>query len=161
MRDDIGQLLWVGFPGPSVSPALIAVDHEGGSVQRVRAPATVWPAMHAHDRFAPPEDVAIAEQVGRAIGDELRALGFDIDFAPVLDVHSNPDNPIIGDRAFGTDPERVAKLALSFAMGLSEHVLPCGKHFPGHGDTSTDSHLELPRIDHDLERLAQIELAHD
>ena len=208
MRDDIGQLLWVGFPGPSVSPALrarlergevgaaivfkrnleitnevidldalvalnhelhrsapdgtpvlIAVDQEGGVVQRVRSPATRWPAMRAHDRFASPEDVAIAEQVGRAMGDELRALGFDIDFAPVLDVHTNPANPIIGDRAFGVDAEAVARRALAFARGLdAAGVLACGKHFPGHGDTATDSHLELPRIDHGWNRLERVEL---
>jgi beta-N-acetylhexosaminidase len=217
VRDDVGQLLWVGFPGPSVSPALrgklergevgativfkrnlhvtgaagggaasdeacdldalvalnhelhrtapdgtpalIAIDQEGGVVQRVRAPATRWPAMSAHDRLAPPEDVAVAERVGRALGDELAALGFDIDFAPVLDVHTNPANPIIGDRAFGTDAEAVARRALAFARGLeAAGVLACGKHFPGHGDTATDSHLELPRIDHGWERLEQIEL---
>lgn len=208
VRDDVGQLLWVGFAGPSVppelrarldrgdvgatlvfkrnltfsgelvdldavvaqlgelhrsapdgTPALVAVDQEGGPVQRVRAPATVWPAMRAHDRFLPPEDTAIAERVGRAIGDELAALGFDIDFAPVLDVHTNPANPIIGDRAFGTTAEAVARRALAFARGLdAAAVLACGKHFPGHGDTSTDSHLELPRIDHGWDRLEEVEL---
>ena len=216
VRDDIGQLLWLGFPGPVVSPelrgkldrgeagativfkrnlviapapaggagtercdldalgaltaalsrrapdgtpALVAVDQEGGPVQRVREPATRWPAMAAHDRFAAPEDTAIAEAVGRAIGDELAALGFDIDFAPVLDVHTNPANPIIGDRAFGRDPEVVARRALAFARGLAEAgMLACGKHFPGHGDTATDSHLELPRIDHDWDRLERVEL---
>jgi beta-N-acetylhexosaminidase len=210
VRDDVGQLLWIGFAGPSVppelrerlergdagatlvfkrnlaiagtpeqvdldalgallgelhraapdgTPALIAVDHEGGPVQRVRAPATVWPAMRAHDRFAAPDDEAVAEQVGRAMGDELAALGFDIDFAPVLDVHTNPANPIIGDRAFGTSAEDVARRALAFARGLdAAGILPCGKHFPGHGDTATDSHLELPRIDHGWDRLEAVEL---
>jgi beta-N-acetylhexosaminidase len=115
--------------------------------------------MRAHDRFAFPDDVAIAEQVGRAIGEELAALGFDIDFAPVLDVHTNPANPIIGDRAFGSEPEAVARRALAFARGLdAAGVLACGKHFPGHGDTLSDSHLELPRIDHGWDRLEQVEL---
>jgi len=213
VRDDVGQLLWVGFPGPSVSPALrgrldrgevgativfkrnlvitaapggdercdldalvalthelhrsapdgtpalIAIDQEGGPVQRVRAPATRWPAMGAHERLPPPDDTITAEQVGRALGDELRALGFDIDFAPVLDVHTNPANPIIGDRAFGTEAGAAARRALAFARGLdAAGVLACGKHFPGHGDTATDSHLELPRIDHGWERLEQVEL---
>ena len=144
---------------PDGSLALIAVDQEGGVVQRVRAPATRWPAMRAHDRLAPPADVAMAERVGQAMGDELRALGFDIDFAPVLDVHTNPANPIIGDRAFGADPEVVARRALAFARGLeAAGVLPCGKHFPGHGDTVADSHLELPRIDHAWDRLERVEL---
>jgi beta-N-acetylhexosaminidase len=144
---------------PDGTPALIAVDQEGGLVQRVRAPATHWPPMRSHDGFAAPEDAALAERVGRALGDELRALGFDVDFAPVLDVHTNPANPVIGDRAFGVDPEAVARRALAFARGLDEAgVLACGKHFPGHGDTHTDSHLELPRIEHGWERLERIEL---
>ena len=215
MRDDVGQLLWIGFEGQAVAPALrqqldagdwgatilfkrnltiatvdgavpqevcdldalvdlnhglhraapdgtpalVAVDHEGGVVQRVRAPATHWPPMRTHDGFAAPEDVDMAEQVGLALGRELRALGFDVDFAPVLDVHTNPANPIIGDRAFGTDAETVARRALAFARGLdAAGVLACGKHFPGHGDTATDNHLELPRIDHAWDRLERIEL---
>jgi beta-N-acetylhexosaminidase len=214
VRDDVGQLLWLGFPGPSVpqalrrkldrgeagativfkrnlqvtaadggsqelcdldalvalddelhraapdgTPALIAVDQEGGHVQRVKAPATRWPAMRAHDRLAAPGDATMAEQVGRAMGDELRALGFDVDFAPVLDVDTNPANPVIGDRAFGSDPEAVARRALAFARGLdAAGVVACGKHFPGHGDTETDSHLELPRIAHDWDRLDKVEL---
>lgn len=144
---------------PDGTPALISVDQEGGLVQRVRAPATHWPPMRTHDGFAAPDDEALAEQVGRAMGDELRALGFDIDFAPVLDIHTNPANPIIGDRAFGTEAETVTRRALAFARGLDHAgVLACGKHFPGHGDTATDSHLELPRIDHAWERLERVEL---
>jgi len=213
LQDDVGQLLWIGFPGPAVSPelrgklergeagativfkrnvpittgaagqelcdldalvaltrelhasapdgtpALIAIDQEGGPVQRVREPATRWPAMAALDRFTDPEDAVLAEAVGRAIGDELAALGFDIDFAPVLDVHTNPANPIIGDRAFGSNAEVVTRRALAFARGLAAAgVIACGKHFPGHGDTATDSHLELPRIDHDWDRLERVEL---
>jgi beta-N-acetylhexosaminidase len=145
---------------PDGTPALVAVDQEGGLVQRVRAPATQWPPMFAHDGLAPGDDERTAEAVGRAIGDELRALGFDIDFAPVLDVHTNPANPIIGERAFGSDADTVARRALAFARGLdAAGVLACGKHFPGHGDTDTDSHLELPRIAHDWDRLERVELA--
>ncbi|HEY5927544.1 MAG TPA: glycoside hydrolase family 3 N-terminal domain-containing protein, partial [Kofleriaceae bacterium] len=90
---------------PDGTPALIAVDQEGGLVQRVRAPATMWPPMMAHDGLPAGEDERTAEQVGRAMGEELRALGFDIDFAPVLDVHTNPQNPVIGERAFGRDAQ--------------------------------------------------------
>ena len=140
--------------------ALVAIDQEGGRVQRVKEPATVWPPMLAFDRLPAGDDAALAEQVGRAMGDELRALGIDIDFAPVLDVHTNDANPIIGDRAFGRDAESVSRRALAYARGLAgAGVLACGKHFPGHGDTSTDSHLELPRIDHDWARLDAVELA--
>jgi beta-N-acetylhexosaminidase len=144
---------------PASAPLLVAVDQEGGVVQRVRAPATRWPPMMVHDRLGA-DAVAVAEEVGLAMGAELRALGFDIDFAPVLDIHTNDGNPIIGDRAFGRDADAVAERALAFARGLDRAgVLSCGKHFPGHGDTTTDSHLELPRIDHPWERLEQVELA--
>ena len=140
---------------PDGTPCTIAVDQEGGLVQRVRAPATVWPPMRSFERAS-----VDAESVGLAMGRELRALGFDIDFAPVLDIHTNPANPIIGDRAFGTEPETTAERALAFARGLAAAgVLACGKHFPGHGDTATDSHLELPRVDHPMERMERVELA--
>jgi beta-N-acetylhexosaminidase len=145
---------------PDGTPALVAIDHEGGLVQRVRAPATQWPPMFAHDALPAGDDERTAEAVGRAVGDELRALGIDIDFAPVLDVHTNPANPIIGERAFGRDAETVTRRALAFARGLdAAGVIACGKHFPGHGDTDTDSHLELPRIAHDWARLERVELA--
>jgi beta-N-acetylhexosaminidase len=140
--------------------ALVTVDQEGGLVQRVRAPATQWPPMLAHDGLPAGDDERVAESVGRALGDELRALGFDVDFAPVLDVHTNAANPVIGERAFGRDADTVARRALAFARGLdAAGVIACGKHFPGHGDTDTDSHLELPRVDHDWERLERVELA--
>jgi beta-N-acetylhexosaminidase len=221
VRDDVGQLLWVGFAGPTAppalkkrldagdygatilfkrnlvietvaatnasptavphevtnldallalnrdlhrsapdgTPALIAVDQEGGLVQRVRAPATMWPPMMSHDGLPIGEDERVAEQVGRAMGEELRVLGFDIDFAPVLDVHTNPANPIIGERAFGRDADTAARRALAFARGLdAAGVLACGKHFPGHGDTDTDSHLALPRVEHSWDRLDKVEL---
>jgi beta-N-acetylhexosaminidase len=145
---------------PASSPLLVAIDQEGGVVQRIRAPATRWPPMMRHDRLEAGADAAMAEAVGEAMGAELRALGFDIDFAPVLDVHTNAANPIIGDRAFGRDAETVSRRALAFARGLARAgILSCGKHFPGHGDTTTDSHLELPRIDHDWARLERVELA--
>src|SRR5262249_6300778 len=136
---------------------LIGVDQEGGKVQRVRAPATVWPPML---NLAARGDAALAERVGRALGDELAVLGFDVDFAPVLDVHTNPDNPIIGARAFGSTAGEVIRLAGAFARGLAAAgIVACGKHFPGHGDTTVDSHLDLPRIDHDLARLRAVQLA--
>jgi len=85
--------------------------------------------------------------VGAATAAELRAVGIDVNFAPVLDVDSNPSNPVIGDRAFSGDPRTVAALGIAFAKGLlSRGILPVGKHFPGHGDTSADSHEELPVV---------------
>jgi beta-N-acetylhexosaminidase len=140
------------------APLLVAVDQEGGRVQRLRRPGTRWPAMLSLDR-AGDRGPALAAAVGKALGDELAALDIDVNFAPVLDVHTNPDNPIIGDRAFSSQPERAAELALAFAGGLAEAgIIGCGKHFPGHGDTATDSHLELPRLEADRERLESVEL---
>jgi beta-N-acetylhexosaminidase len=143
---------------PTDAPLLVCVDQEGGTVQRVRAPATVWPPMLGLSRLPSGEEVA--EAAGLGLGKELAALGFDVDFAPVLDVHTNPQNPVIGPRAFAETAEGVTKLAGAFARGLAEAgVLPCGKHFPGHGDTHTDSHFALPRVDHPMERLRAVELA--
>ena len=145
----------VGAHAPS--PCLVATDQEGGLVQRLRAPLTVWPDMLSVGAAGDP---ARTEQVGRAMGAELAALGIGWDFAPVLDVHTNPDNPVIGNRAFGRTAEAVTTHALAFWRGLrSVGVLGCGKHFPGHGDTRTDSHLELPVVDHPVERLRQVELS--
>jgi beta-N-acetylhexosaminidase len=138
---------------------LIAVDQEGGKVQRIGTPATRWPPMQ---RLAGLDDARaqdLARRMGAAMGRELAALGFDIDFAPVLDVHTNPANPIIGDRAFSAEPEAAARRALAFAAGLADAgLLASGKHFPGHGDTDQDSHFVLPRLRHGLDRLRQVEL---
>ena len=142
---------------PPDAACLVATDQEGGLVQRMRAPLTVWPDMLS---VAGAGDLARTGQVGRALGDELAALGIAWDFAPVLDVHTNPSNPVIANRAFGTTPAAVIAHALSFWRGLrGAGVLGCGKHFPGHGDTTSDSHLELPLVAHPLSRLRQIELA--
>ncbi len=140
--------------GPS---ALIAVDQEGGRVARLRAPFTEWPPMR---RFGEANSVALARAAGRVMGRELAVAGFNCNFAPVLDVDSNPRNPVIGDRSFGSDPRVVARLGLAFARGLEDAgILPCGKHFPGHGDTALDSHLTLPEVGRSLRELRRIELA--
>jgi beta-N-acetylhexosaminidase len=124
---------------------LIAVDQEGGRVARFKDPPFTWfPPARACSLFCCRNE-AVAEAVGAATAAELRAVGIDVNFAPVLDVVSNPANPVIGDRAFSEDPAVVAALGIAFARGsLSRGILPVGKHFPGHGDTSTDSHKELP-----------------
>jgi beta-N-acetylhexosaminidase len=154
---------------PRHAPLLLSVDQEGGRVQRLRVPATEWPPMlrlgerlaaAGGDEAKRASVLALAEAVGRAVGAEVAACGFDVDFAPVLDVHTNEANPVIGDRAFARDAESVALLAGKFADGLAAAgVIACGKHFPGHGDTHLDSHLALPRIDHGIERLRKVELA--
>ena len=103
-------------------------------------------------------DVALTQRVGKALAQELRAMNFDIDFAPVLDVDTNPKNPIIGDRAFSHDPKLVAAHGAALIKGLQENgVGACGKHFPGHGDTDVDSHLALPSVGHEMGRLRDIE----
>jgi beta-N-acetylhexosaminidase len=104
-------------------------------------------------------DEARIERAGRLLAHELRAIGFDWDFAPVLDVDTNPANPVIGDRSFDRDAEKVARFGVALSRGLeSGGVASCGKHFPGHGDTSQDSHVDLPRLPHSLDRLRKLEL---
>jgi beta-N-acetylhexosaminidase len=104
-------------------------------------------------------DAALVERAGRLLALEVRALGFDVDFAPVLDVDTNPANPVIGDRSFHRDAGEVARLGVALGRGLEAGgVAACGKHFPGHGDTSQDSHLALPSLPHPLERLRAVEL---
>jgi beta-N-acetylhexosaminidase len=143
--------------GPGEAPCLVAIDQEGGLVQRLRTPLTDWPDMFS---VAAAGDLERTYRVGQALGEELAALGIGWDFAPVLDVHTNAANPVIGTRAFGTTPEAVATHALAFWRGLrAAGLVGCGKHFPGHGDTRTDSHLDLPIVEHGLERLRAIELA--
>jgi len=138
-------------------PFLLAVDQEGGRVARLRGPPfTPLPPMRTvGDRG----DAGLARRVGRLLAYELRAVGIDWDFAPVLDVDTNPDNPVIGNRALASEAERVATLGVALAEGLeAEGVASCAKHFPGHGDTRQDSHLTLPVLAHDLERLRSVEL---
>jgi beta-N-acetylhexosaminidase len=142
---------------PADSPPWIAVDQEGGRVQRLGSPVLQLPPMRALGRADQP---ALTEQAAACLGRQLRALGFNLDCAPVLDVDTNPDSPIIGDRSFGAEPERVVRHARAFARGLQQAgVAACGKHFPGHGDAALDSHLALPRVSHDRARLDAVELA--
>lgn len=137
-------------------PLFIALDQEGGQVSRLRQGFTEVPPMRAVGATG---SATVAREVGALIGREVRAVGFDMNYAPVLDVDTNPQNPIIAARSFGRTPEIVAELGIALAAGLeSVGVAACGKHFPGHGDTSQDSHLELPRLPHSLERLEQVEL---
>jgi len=137
-------------------PALVAVDQEGGRVRRLRDPATAFPSAMAVGATGDP---AHAERWGRATARELRALGLNMDFAPVLDVNNNPANPVIGTRSYGERAAAVARFGVAALAGLrAGGVAATGKHFPGHGDTSTDSHLALPQIAGDLDRLRAVEL---
>jgi beta-N-acetylhexosaminidase len=139
------------------SAPLVAIDHEGGRVVRLDQPFTRFPAAAVVGRSG---DAALAFQIGQAMGEELASVGIDLNFAPVLDVHSNPANPIIGDRAFGPDPALVSVMGIALMRGLLVGgVIPCGKHFPGHGDTAQDSHLELPIVRRSRTEIERTELA--
>ncbi len=135
--------------------ALIAIDQEGGGVLRTRDLPFAPSAMC----IGATGDVALAGQVGAATARGLASLGINWNFAPVLDVNSNPLNPVIGDRSFGEDAQQVSALGLSWARGsMDEGVATCVKHFPGHGDTKTDSHLALPTVTKDRATLDQQDL---
>lgn len=139
---------------PDDRPPLLSIDQEGGRVQRLKD--TPWPSMRALGNLA---DLPTTRQVAAAMAEELRATGFNLNFAPVCDVDSNPKNPVIGDRSFGKRPAEVAAQAVAFLEGLHSHgVIGCAKHFPGHGDTSVDSHLALPVVDKELGELREVEL---
>lgn len=152
------QLLALNTALRAANPlAVVAIDEEGGDVTRL-----------FYDRGAPYpgnallgriDDPALTERVGRAVGEALAATGCTVTFAPDVDVNSNPDNPVIGVRSFGTDPELAARHAAAWVRGIqSTGVAASAKHFPGHGDTATDSHLALPVVDLPLEVLREREL---
>jgi len=144
--------------GNGLPPLFVAVDQEGGRVQRLGPPH--YPAHPAARTVGETQDPEQARAAARRVGEGLREVGFNWDFAPVLDVNSNPKNPVIGDRSYGSDPAQVAAMGVAAVRGFQEDVgiLACGKHFPGHGDTDTDSHHALPRIGHDQARLDAVEL---
>ncbi|MBF0491978.1 MAG: glycoside hydrolase family 3 protein [Deltaproteobacteria bacterium] len=163
-------------------PLIISVDHEGGRVFRLPEPFTKIPTAREIGHFSPSPQPSPVEgeggkkihsplegegqgeginpySIGKLMARELCEVGFNLNYAPVLDVDTNPINPIIGDRAFSSDPRTVADCALKMIRGLREGgIIPCGKHFPGHGDTSKDSHFELPQVDQALKRLQTLEL---
>ncbi len=157
--------------GAGAPPPWVAIDHEGGAVTRFPAAGAeemLPDAPSALPRVTPlpsamalgaAGDPALARAAGRVAGRELRAMGINLNFAPVMDVNTNPLNPVIGARAFGDSPGLVAALGASYIRGLqSRGVAAVAKHFPGHGDTEVDSHLGLPRVDHARERLESVEL---
>ncbi len=138
-------------------PLLVAVDQEGGRVMRLGPPAMQLPPMR---KVGDLQDEDLVRRLAEAQARELAALGITMSFAPVADIHTRDDNPIIGDRAFATTPAAVARFAGAFAEGLGRGgVLSCAKHFPGHGDTTVDSHHALPRVERARAELARIELA--
>jgi beta-N-acetylhexosaminidase len=141
---------------------LLSVDQEGGRVARLRGIMTDVPSMRAVGALAEREQEGsddVAYKLGAMMGRELVAIGFHCDFAPVVDVDTNPANPVIGERSFSRDAHSVARIGARFIEGMQgAGVAASAKHFPGHGDTDTDSHHALPRLPHSLERLRSVEL---
>jgi beta-N-acetylhexosaminidase len=136
-------------------PAWVSIDQEGGRVARLKEPFTRWPPMATLGRA---RSEALAERFAHALARELTAVGITLDYAPVLDIHTNPKNPVIGDRALAERADEVARLGAAIIRALQgDGVAACGKHFPGHGDTSTDSHNELPLVEHPPDRLRAVE----
>jgi len=136
-------------------PLLIAMDAEWGLDMRLDSSAHFAKQM----TLGAMDDEQYVYQMGREIAQKMRALGVHISFAPVIDVNSNPGNPVIGNRSFGEDQERVARLGIQYIKGLQQNgVMAVAKHFPGHGDTDTDSHVALPVINTDLARLTKVDL---
>src|SRR6185295_18862078 len=136
-------------------PLWVSVDQEGGRVARLKSPFTEWPPMATLGRSG---DARLAERFARALASELKAAGITLDYAPVLDVLTNPKNPVIGDRALADKADEVGRLGAVIIDELQTRgVAACGKHFPGHGDTSVDSHLELPLVEHALDRIRRVE----
>ena len=136
-------------------PLWVGVDQEGGRVARLRKPFTEWPPMAVLGRSGSTD---LASRFAAALAAELTAVGITLDYAPVLDIHTNPRNPVIGDRALAESAESVAQLGAAIVRGLQDNgIAACGKHFPGHGDTAVDSHLELPLVEHPPDRIRRVE----
>jgi len=137
------------------TPLWVAVDQEGGRVARMRAPFTEWPALAAIGRS---DNDDLARAFAGALAREMRAVGVTFDFAPVVDVLTRDDNPAIGDRAIASSPAAVARLGAAMISAMqAEGIAACAKHFPGHGDTSVDSHHALPLVEHPPDRLSAVE----
>jgi beta-N-acetylhexosaminidase len=135
---------------------MIGIDQEGGTRFALREPFTAWPSAAELGHIGDP---ALTEQVARAMAVELRAVGCNLSFAPMLDLHVNQDSPVTKDRSFGADPHQVARMGVAYDRGLrAGRVLSCAKHFPGHGDTVVDPHLDLPVFMGTMERLESREL---
>ncbi|GAS81401.1 beta-N-acetylhexosaminidase [Paenibacillus amylolyticus] len=136
-------------------PIFMSVDQEGGKVSRM--PETVE-SIPSNKKVGQTNDSALAETMGELLARQVQLAGFNVDFAPVLDVNSNPKNPVIGDRSFGSSAELVSRMGIAEMKGFrSEGIIPVVKHFPGHGDTSVDSHLDLPVVNKTEKQLAELE----
>lgn len=137
------------------APLFMSVDQEGGKVSRMPAEFATMPS---NGSVGAKNDAATAEMMGKLLAREVLLTGFNMNFAPVLDINSNPDNPVIGDRSFGNTSSKVMTMGIAEMKGIeSEGIIPVVKHFPGHGDTSVDSHLDLPVVNKTASQLAELE----
>lgn len=124
------------------TPLFISIDMEGGRVHRLKPPFTQWPALSKIGNIG---SSTLAFRFALQMGEEMRGFGINLDFAPCLDILMNPKNEVIGDRSLSSDPEKVTQLATALVRGyIKANVIPCSKHFPGHGSTEIDSHFDLP-----------------
>ena len=140
----------------SKAPMIISIDMEGGRVHRLKAPFTQWPALA---KLGELDSTSVAFKFASMMAEELLAVGINLDWAPCMDVLTNVDNPVIGDRAISSDAEKVTKISSALVRGyIKGGLIPCGKHFPGHGNTMVDSHEELPVEKTDLATLQDREL---
>lgn len=137
-------------------PLFVSIDMEGGRVHRLKPPFTQWPALAHVGKI---DSTSVAFRFAQAMGDELKAVGINLDYAPCLDIFTNPQNTVIGDRALATNAEAVARLGSALVRGyIKSGVIPCAKHYPGHGNTLLDSHEALPVENKSLEELEETEL---
>ncbi len=158
MQDDAAREISLvnDFQSKSKVPLMIGMDAEWGLYQRIAAAHKFPWAM----TLGAIQDKSLIKEMSSKIAEDCLRMGINWDFAPVVDVNTNPNNPIIGNRSFGSEVENVINSATAYSNGLQDnHILAAIKHFPGHGDTSTDSHLDLPVVSHDLKRLNEVELA--
>jgi beta-N-acetylhexosaminidase len=138
------------------APLFIGIDMEGGRVHRLKSPFTVWPALA---KLGEIDNPTVSFHFANRMGMEMKAAGINMDFAPCVDILTNPKNPVIGDRALSADVEMVEKHVSALVRGyLKSGIITCSKHFPGHGNTLIDSHEDLPVEDADLARLEEVEL---
>jgi beta-N-acetylhexosaminidase len=156
IRDLCAEIQSLRHKLPEKSPLFIGIDMEGGRVHRLKPPFTQWPPLKLLGDLDAP---TVAFNFAQRMGVELMSVGINLDFAPCLDVYTNPKNTVIGDRAISSDPHQVEKMASALIRGyIKSGVISCAKHFPGHGDTVIDSHEDLPVEDADLKRLNEVEL---
>jgi beta-N-acetylhexosaminidase len=156
IRDLCAEVQSLRFETPDKTPLFISIDMEGGRINRLSAPFTQWPSLK---KLGDLDNPTVAFHFSQRMGVELMAVGINVDFAPCVDVFTNPKNTVIGDRAISNDPHKVERMVSALIRGyIKSGIISCAKHFPGHGETVADSHLKLPVENATLDRLNSVEL---